>query len=66
MKVSSTKLSKNIFNENNKDVFYRLIRRHLDKVIPKQITDLFIENNIIFFSNKSHKIGVDESKYNLL
>ncbi|ACD30654.1 PIN domain-containing protein [Francisella tularensis] len=60
------KTFKKHFNENNKDAFYRLIRRHLDKDIPRQITDLFVENNIIFFSNKSRKIGVGESKYNLL
>jgi hypothetical protein len=54
------------FNESDKDAFYRLIKRHLDKDIPQQITDIFIENNIVYFSNHSRKIGVDEAKYNLL
>lgn len=54
------------FKETSKDAFYRLIRRHLDKDIPQQITDIFIEHNIIHFSNKSRKIIVDESKFNLL
>lgn len=50
------------FNETNKDAFYRLIRRHLDKDIPRKIADKFIDQNIVYFSNKSRKIGVDNSK----
>lgn len=50
------------FDESDKDAFYRLIKRSLDKDIPKQITDTFIDQNIIYFSNKSRKIGVDISK----
>lgn len=50
------------FNETNKDAFYRLIRRHLDKDIPREIADIFIDQNIVYFSNKSRKIGVDNSK----
>ena len=65
MLLNSTSFKKN-FNESDKDAFYRLIKRHLDKDIPQQITDIFIENNIVYFSNHSRKIGVDEAKYNLL
>ncbi|MED7789058.1 hypothetical protein [Francisella sp. 19X1-34] len=50
------------FNETNKDAFYRLIRRHLDKDIPREIADTFIDQKIVYFSNKSRKIGVDDSK----
>ena len=46
MKVSSTK---HISMKIIKMPFIVLFIRHLDKVIPKQITDLFVENNIIFF-----------------
>ncbi|BCD90326.1 hypothetical protein fh0823_04650 [Francisella halioticida] len=50
------------FNETNKEAFYRLIQRYLDKDIPRRIVDLFIDQNIVYFSNKSRKIGVNDSK----
>ena len=41
MKRSQNRHLKKHFKETSKDAFYRLIRRHLDKDIPQQITDIF-------------------------
>ncbi|QIV95988.1 hypothetical protein EDC55_10296 [Allofrancisella inopinata] len=50
------------FSETAKDAFYRLINKKLDKDIPKEITDTFIDKKAVFFSNHTRKITIDETK----
>ncbi|MFC4891547.1 hypothetical protein ACFPDQ_00610 [Pseudofrancisella aestuarii] len=50
------------FKETSKDAFYRLIIKKLDKDIPEQIIDEFIDKGIVGFSKETRKIFFDKSK----
>ncbi len=50
-------------HESARNAFYRLISRQLDKDIPKEITDRFVQDRIVFFSSESRKISVRENKH---
>ncbi len=50
------------FRESSKNAFYRLITRKLDKDIPKDVTDKFIDNKTISFSMKTRKINYNQPK----
>ncbi|AXA33521.1 hypothetical protein [Francisella adeliensis] len=50
-------------NETEKEAFYRLITRNLDKDIPQAITDSFIDNGIVTFAERSRSIVFNKHKY---
>lgn len=43
-------------DETDKQAFYRLITRNLDKDIPQKITDSFIDDGIVYFADRSRSI----------